>query len=201
MVVLVLYAACVLRCTVCTVCVCVFSFLFLAFFFLFCLLTTVLMVGMVDVFPDIRLVSWPFSWRHKPCRFHAPHTCTQSETRTKNCSIKLAASVVSCVTSYISLSLSCVVSFWDREVEISAVECAGASFSFFFFLIFFLVKLCKSLLEFLRRANFLSSVCRWSQMECRLRGGPACLQRISFRLPRWVKKVISPIAIALNSHY
>lgn len=99
------------------------------------LLTIILTVGMVDVFPDIRLVSWPFSWREKLCRFHTPHTYTQSETRTKNCSIKLAASVMLLVV-WLVIFIIVVLCLWDREIEISAIECVRA-FSFFFFFIFF----------------------------------------------------------------
>lgn len=62
------------------ICVCLFNSCFplRSFFSFFFLLTIVLMVGMVAVFPDIRLVSWPFSWREKPSRF-APHVHIHAE--------------------------------------------------------------------------------------------------------------------------
>lgn len=137
------------------------------------LLTIILTVGMVDVFPDIRLVSWPFSWREKLCRFHTPHTYTQSETRTKNCSIKLAASVMLLVVWLVIFYHCRVVSLRSWDWDFGDRVCSSFFFLFFSFF-FFLVEFCESLLEFLRRANFPSSVCRWDQKECRLARG-ACL--------------------------
>lgn len=57
---------------------CVLIFVFHCVLFSFFVNDCFNVVGMVAVFPDIRLVSWPFSWREKPSRF-APHVHIHAE--------------------------------------------------------------------------------------------------------------------------